>query len=508
MDAGEALGGRYRLVRRLGSGGMAVIWLAEDDVLNREVAVKVLAPRLAADPLRAEAFCASIAAEARAVARLHHPNIIEVYDYGEVGCDGSRRPFVVMELVEGRSLAELLAGGALPWRVAVLVCAQVAAALAAAHEQGVVHRDVTPPNVMVTASGVKLLDFGICAETGDADTGDDNEIVGTPAYLAPERLEEGLVNPATDVYALGLLLYRALAGRAPWAATSPLEAVRAHRELDPEPLPGIAGLPDEITALCLRCLARQPGERPTAAQIALVLAQAAGIPITPEVAGAPVVGPLLPDVFRAGRAFAPAVAHAGADVTEETRQLDAPSSAWPRRIAVALVVALAIGGMAALQGADPGAPVDSAAGAGSAGGAAALACSVGYAARPATPGRFSAALTVRNTGSTDLGKWRLAYRMDPGRQVTNVWPGTWAVDGSTLTLSGAALPAGDAVDVLLEGRVDEAATPPAADFLLNGTACTTTVTAAAAAVVAAEKDTSADGKSGGRKGGKGKGPKG
>ncbi|NUT34800.1 MAG: serine/threonine protein kinase, partial [Hamadaea sp.] len=282
------------------------------------------------------------------MARLHHPNIVEVYDYGEVGDAGGTRPYVVMELVEGRSLAELLSAGALPWQVAVLVCAQVAAALTAAHEQGVVHRDVTPPNVMVTAAGVKLLDFGICAVTGEADLGDGDEIVGTPAYLAPERLEHGLVNPATDVYALGLLLYRALAGHAPWTAASPLEAVRAHREVDPAPLPGIDGLPAEITDLCLRCLAREPDDRPNAAQAALVLAQAAGVPVAPAAAtAAKLVTPsAVPAVLPVGRAFASAVASAGAAVSDQTRVLDKPG-AWQRRIAVAVVAALLIGGMAA-----------------------------------------------------------------------------------------------------------------------------------------------------------------
>ena len=289
MDSGEALGGRYRLVRRLGTGGMAVIWLATDEVLDRDVAVKLLSPRLAADPYRARVMTERIAAEAKAVARLSHPNIVEVFDYGELhGESGGVQPYVVMELLAGRSLAEMLSGGALPWRVAVLICAQVAAALAAAHDSGIVHRDVTPGNVMVTASGVKLLDFGICATAGDCDIGADNQLVGTPAYLAPERLEPGDVDPAADVYALGLLLYRALAGRAPWDAYTPMQALRAHRDVDPQPLPIIVGLPDEITALCLRCLDRGPALRPAAAEVAAALGLAAGVPGIPDIARATV----------------------------------------------------------------------------------------------------------------------------------------------------------------------------------------------------------------------------
>ncbi|WP_346537647.1 serine/threonine-protein kinase [Micromonospora sp. DPT] len=166
MDAGSMLDRRYRLLDRLGAGGMSVIWRAHDEVLGRDVAVKLLSPHLAADPQ----LLHRIRAEARAAARLRHPNIVEVYDYGEAADgDGPPVPYVVMEVVEGRSLAQLLTGGPLPWRVAVLVCAQVAAALAAAHGRGIVHRDIKPGNVMVAGAGVKLVDFGISATSGDPD---------------------------------------------------------------------------------------------------------------------------------------------------------------------------------------------------------------------------------------------------------------------------------------------------------------------------------------------------
>lgn len=141
MESGHLLNGRYRLVDRLGAGGMSVVWRAHDEVLGRDVAVKMLSPELAADPQLLQ----RVRLEARSAARLRHPNIVEVYDYGEAADGaGHRLPYVVMEVVEGRSLAQLLTGGALPWRLAVLICAQVAAALAAAHDRGVVHRDVNP----------------------------------------------------------------------------------------------------------------------------------------------------------------------------------------------------------------------------------------------------------------------------------------------------------------------------------------------------------------------------
>ncbi|MEV4705264.1 serine/threonine-protein kinase [Actinoplanes sp. NPDC049316] len=264
---------RYQLRDRIGVGGMSVVWRAHDEVLGRDVAVKVLSATAAPDP----AQLGRIRLEARAAAGLRHPNIVEVYDYGE----SSGGPYVVMELVEGETLADVLAREALPWRTAVLVCAQVAAALAAAHARGVVHRDVKPGNVMVTAAGVKLLDFGISAAAGAVDE-TDGEVLGTPAYLAPERLDGGPVRPASDVYGLGLLLHRALAGRMPWRASTVTEMVRAHVYTEPAPLPRIDGLPPEVADLARRCLAKRPEDRPDAAEAARVLGTAAGLaPLLP-----------------------------------------------------------------------------------------------------------------------------------------------------------------------------------------------------------------------------------
>ncbi|MEU4427708.1 serine/threonine-protein kinase, partial [Actinoplanes sp. NPDC024001] len=271
--------GRFRLRDRLGAGGMAVVWRAHDEVLGRDVALKVLSPDLAQDV----SLLARIRDEARAVARLRHPNIVDVYDYGEAP---GPLPYVVMEVAEGRSMAQLLTAGALPWRVAVLITAQVAAALAAAHEQGVVHRDVKPGNVMVGGARVKLVDFGISASSGDDDRSA-GLLLGTPAYLAPERLERGVVRPAADVYALGLLLYRALAGRLPWQASTTTEMLVAHRYQEPAPLPRVAGLPAEVAALCRQCLAKDPEQRPSAAEAAAVLATVAGLsPATLDLPGA------------------------------------------------------------------------------------------------------------------------------------------------------------------------------------------------------------------------------
>jgi serine/threonine-protein kinase len=179
-------------------------------------------------------------------------------------------------MIDGRGLDHLLTAGALPWRLAVVVGAQVAAALAAAHTQGVVHRDVKPGKVMATAAGIKLVDFGISATAGEADSAD-GQVLGAPAYLAPERINGGPVRPATDVYALGLLLYKMLTGHMPWRTSTVTEMVAAHRYQDPADLPDIAELPPQVAEPCRRCLSKQPADRPSAGEAARTLGEAAGL---------------------------------------------------------------------------------------------------------------------------------------------------------------------------------------------------------------------------------------
>ncbi|MFD0585377.1 serine/threonine-protein kinase [Dactylosporangium darangshiense] len=270
MDAGQLINGRYQLVERLGEGGMSVVWRADDLVLGREVAVKVLARRLRAD---AE-WRRRIRAEARAVARLSHPNITSVYDYGETDGDA---PFVVMELLRGPNLDQRLRSGPLPPAAALRVCAEVAAGLAAAHAEDLVHRDVKPANVMLTPDAAKLLDFGIVGVAGVPDAPGGDLVLGTPAYLAPERLVSDDVTPASDVYAFGLLLYRCVTGRLPWDNETTTQMVMAHMTVTPEPLPELPGIPPDVRELCMSCLAKDPADRPAAVVVAARLARAAGI---------------------------------------------------------------------------------------------------------------------------------------------------------------------------------------------------------------------------------------
>ncbi|MFJ8204503.1 protein kinase domain-containing protein [Micromonospora chalcea] len=280
---------RYVLRERIGLGGMSEVWRADDEVLHRPVAVKVLAGQLAADPqLRAV-----IQREARAAARLTHPHVTQVYDYAEATLDsGVVVPYLVMELVEGQTLADRLAGGPLAWPDAVRTAGQVAGALAAAHRIGVVHRDIKPANVMLTETGAKVLDFGIAAPAGPHPvTGHTGVLLmGTPAYFAPERLDPGPAHPAGDVYALGVLLYRSLTGRAPLPVRSWDDVLEVRRNRPPVPPPRVPGLPPEIADLVLACLDVDPARRPSAARLAERLG--AGRPVDPPTAILPTVAPV------------------------------------------------------------------------------------------------------------------------------------------------------------------------------------------------------------------------
>lgn len=269
LSAGVPLADRYLLIEKLGTGGMSVVWRGYDDVLDRPVAVKVLASPIAADP----AFRESIAREARAAARLTHPHITQVYDYGEATLpDGHAVPYVVMELLDGQTLTQRLAAGPLPWPEAVRMVAQVADALAAAHRRGTVHRDIAPANIVLTATGAKVVDFGISALAGGQVDPDGGSPLGTPAYVAPERLEDAPAAPAADVYGLGAVLYEALTGAPPlpvrtWDALT--EAVAAGTAVPP---PRVAGLPRTVADLAGRCLHRDPARRPGAAEVSRTLA--------------------------------------------------------------------------------------------------------------------------------------------------------------------------------------------------------------------------------------------
>jgi serine/threonine-protein kinase len=267
---GPCLGGRYRMGALLGTGGMGEVWAARDLLLDRAVAVKLIGGALAGDGRAAE----RLRREARAAARLDHPNIARVLDLGEH--DG--RPYLVMELLEGESLAARIDRvGPMPPAEAARIVAAVADALEAAHHAGVVHRDVKPGNVFLTSTGaVKVLDFGIASAAGDAalTTGD---LIGTAAYLAPERALGQRATPAADVYALGVVLYELLAGHRPFEAGSEVELAMAHVNADPPSLRQAApSTPGFLVAACHNALAKDPSARPASAAVFVQLVRAPG----------------------------------------------------------------------------------------------------------------------------------------------------------------------------------------------------------------------------------------
>ena len=265
---GDLLARRYRLIDRVGAGGMSVVWRARDEVLDRLVAVKWLGADLADDAL----FRDLVRREAWATARIKHPAVAAVYDYGEITAgDGRAQAYVVMEMLDGEPLSARLRRGPMPWREAVAIGAEVADALATAHEHGVVHRDVSPDNVMLTSSGLRVFDFGIAAAIGEPDDDATGSTFGTPAYVAPERLDGQPAHTATDVYCLGVLLFEMLTGAPPF----PEDTWDPEAPLRERPLPrprGVSGLPAAVARLCQRCLAFDPSARPPAREVANRLA--------------------------------------------------------------------------------------------------------------------------------------------------------------------------------------------------------------------------------------------
>ncbi|MFD8813561.1 WD40 repeat domain-containing serine/threonine protein kinase [Streptomyces sp. NPDC059627] len=262
METGDELGGRYRLSRRLGQGGMGEVWAAHDDYLNRQVAIKIVLAGRSADPHFAE----RLRREARTAASLKHPGITEVHDFGHH--DGA--PFFVMELLNGRSFETLLDEhpSGLPAVLAVSLMAKVAEALAYAHDRGVVHRDIKPANLMHLADGgVKICDFGISRDaeaTGGLTM--PGSVIGTPAFMAPEQWRGEPTDSRADVYAFGITLHSLLTGARPFPGPSPEEYRYQHLNTPPPRLRDLrAGLPAELDDLLQRLLAKFPDKRTTTA---------------------------------------------------------------------------------------------------------------------------------------------------------------------------------------------------------------------------------------------------
>ncbi|GAB2606610.1 hypothetical protein Aab01nite_01740 [Paractinoplanes abujensis] len=268
LAPGAMLSDRYRLTRRLAAGGMGEVWRGEDVMLHRQVAIKVMLPALRND----REFVTRFRTEARMMAALRHPGIVQVYDYGETA-DGD---YLVMEFVEGIPLAKRIEqAGRLGPAETMTIVAQVADALQVAHEAGIVHRDVKPANLLVRPGGaIVLVDFGVArSATANGLTGT-NVVLGSANYMAPEQAEGKPIGPPTDVYALGAVAYCCLTGRPPYIGDNPLQVMTQLVYGDLPTLP--PDVPQPVAALVLRTLAKEPSHRFASAAELAAAARAPG----------------------------------------------------------------------------------------------------------------------------------------------------------------------------------------------------------------------------------------
>ena len=338
--SGSLFAGRYRVTRKLGGGGMADVYLAEDQELGRRVAVKILHQRYAND----EQFVERFRREATHAAGLSHPNIVSIFDRGEA--DGSY--FIVMEYVEGKTLKELIRGrGPCPIPVAIAYTRQILSGLRYAHRNGGVHRDIKPHNVIVDPEGVvKVTDFGI-ARAGASQMTEEGAIIGTAQYLSPEQARGAPVDQTSDLYSTGIVLYELLTAEVPFSGDTPVEIAMKHLSEIPDPPSELrAEVPDDLDNVVLRALSKEPADRyqSAAAMDADLETVAHGGHVPLETAEAATV------VLAGGRA----IDSTGAtQVTRRARPGDAPpfdptrkrrGPVWPWLVGLGALLALAVAG--------------------------------------------------------------------------------------------------------------------------------------------------------------------
>ena len=283
------LGGRYRLDKLIGGGGMGEVWQAHDAVLDRPVAIKIIRPHLADD----ENVRARLRVEAQLAGKLHHPGIVDVFDYGEDEEDGKPVPFLVMPVIDGAPLSALLAErGSLSTGETMAIVAEIAAALQVAHEAGIVHRDLKPGNILVTPDGrVMLVDFGIAHAAGGQPLTQTGALIGTADYLSPEQASGRAATFASDLYSLGVVAYTCLSGNLPFHRDSDIATALAHLQSDAPALPDT--VPEEAAAVVNSLLAKEPSDRPSSATAVAVQAAALATSVpsppghAPELSGEP-----------------------------------------------------------------------------------------------------------------------------------------------------------------------------------------------------------------------------
>jgi serine/threonine-protein kinase len=335
--------GRYKILRKLGAGGMANVYLAEDQELGRRVAIKILNERHAND----EQFVERFRREAKNAAGLSHPNIVSIFDRGEA--EGTY--YIAMEYLDGRSLKELITTrGPAPINVAIEYARQILGALRVAHRQGLVHRDIKPHNVLVDGEGrVKVTDFGI-ARAGPSQMTEEGSIIGTAQYLSPEQAQGAPVTPASDLYSVGIVLYELLTGTVPFAGETPVELAMKHLSKVPEPPSHVRPeVPRDLDFVIMRALAKAPADRyQSADEMDADLARIArGVSVSPETeeaATAIIARPITAATVVTPSAVPPAPPPVYYDY-EEAGERDRPF--WPWLLALVLLVAAGFAGWVA-----------------------------------------------------------------------------------------------------------------------------------------------------------------
>jgi serine/threonine protein kinase len=421
VEPGELIGGRYRLLSLLGRGAMGIVWLALDERLERQVAVKQL---LVEGSAWAEEAIARAMREGRIAGRLRHPNAIAVYDVTE----HEGWPCLVMEYLPSESLATR--EGLRPREVAA-IGAQLASALAAAHEAGIVHRDIKPDNVLLTEDGTaKITDFGVSRAKGDTSVTATGILAGTPAYLAPEVAKGADADSRSDVYSLGATLYAVIEGQPPFGVDTNAIAM-LHRVAGGTMIPPRRA--GELTGALLWLLHRDPAARPTMRQAQEVLDAAThGRTVPPP-------SPKSPTIMLPARRF--------------SRRTVVATVVGAVLVAAGVVIGLLIAnpGPAGSSGAPPTSRTSS-----TAPPVPASACVARFTVGNSWQDGYLASVSVRNEGERDVTGWQLSWTMPEGHRIADLWGGEYTQDATAVTVThedhNVLIPVGAAIEVGM--RVD------------------------------------------------------